>query len=104
MVLNMSKKFLELTLKRDWFNMVADDIKKEEYREPSKWIMSRLENKNYDAVRFRNGYNKNAPICICEYKGWNFGYGKLKWGGNPKNKNKLVVIKLGKILYLEKCR
>lgn len=89
---------LELTLKKQWFDMVAIGEKREEYREPSKWIMSRLENKHYDAVRFRNGYNADSPVCVCEYLGWNFGFGKRKWGGGSTQGNPLVVIKLGRVL------
>lgn len=89
---------LELTLKKQWFDMVASGEKREEYREPSKWILSRLENKHYDAVRFRNGYNANSPVCVCEYLGWDFGFGQRKWGGGSTQGNPLVVIKLGRVL------
>lgn len=89
---------LELTLKRQWFDMVASGEKKEEYREQSKWIMSRLEGKQYDKVRFRNGYNADSPVCVCEYLGWQFGYGKKKWGGGSTQGKPLVVIKLGRVI------
>jgi len=89
---------LELTLKKQWFDMVASGEKREEYREPSKWILSRLENKHYDTVRFRNGYNVNSPVCVCEYLGWDFGFGKRKWGGGSTQGNPIVVIKLGRVL------
>ena len=86
---------LELTLKRQWFDMVASGEKKEEYREQSDWIMSRLKGKQYATVRFRNGYNADSPVCVCEYKGWRIGEGRPEWGydGFP-----LVVIKLGRVL------
>lgn len=89
---------LELTLKKQWFDMVASGEKREEYREPSKWILSRLKGKHYDAVRFRNGYNSDSPVCVCEYLGWGFGFGKRKWGGGSTQGNPLVVIKLGRVL------
>ena len=91
---------LELTLKRKWFDMVASGEKKEEYRAASKWIMSRIEGKKYETVRFRNGYNADSPVCVCEYLGWELGYGKLKWGGGSAIGNPIVVIKLGNVLML----
>ena len=89
-------KYLELTLKKKWFDMIASGEKKEEYRGTSPWINARLEGKTYDAVRFRNGYKKDSPVCVCEYKGWHLGFGKPAWGAQP---HRLVtVIKLGKVL------
>ncbi len=91
-------RILHLTLKRQWFDMVKSGDKKEEYRQPSPWILSRLGNgKQYDVVRFRNGYNKDSPVVTCEYKGWSYGFGKRKWGGGAAPGNPLVVIKLGKL-------
>lgn len=92
-------KILELILKRRWFDMIASGEKREEYRQPSKWILSRLEGKKYDAVRFRNGYNPDSPVCVCEFKGWKFGYGKKKWGGGSTPGSPIIVIKLGAVLF-----
>lgn len=44
--------------------------KKFEYRMPSHWLFSRIEMKWYDAIKFVNGYGKNKPYFIAEYKGW----------------------------------
>lgn len=85
---------LELTLKKKWFDMVASGEKREEYREPSHWILSRLQGRQYDVVRFRNGYSPKSPVCVCEYKGWGFGNGKPKWGGDLD----IIIIKLGRVL------
>lgn len=92
-------RVLELTLKRQWFEMVASGEKREEYREPTKWIMSRLENKTYNFVRFRNGYAHDAPECVCEYRGWRWGYGKAKWGARKSVQE--VIIRLGRVLYVK---
>ena len=43
--------------------------KKIEYRKPSKWIITRLE-KDYDVIKFTNGYGSDKPYFICEYKGF----------------------------------
>jgi hypothetical protein len=89
-------RFLELTLKREWFDMIARGEKKEEYRNPTDWILSRLNGKEYDFVRFRNGYNPGSPICVCEYRGWKWGHGRAEWGGRQGG-SKYIIISLGKI-------
>lgn len=88
---------LRLTLKRQWFDMIASGEKKEEYRQPGKWILSRLEGRTYDRVQFRNGYAATSPVVECEFLGWDYGYGKRKWGGGAPPGTPLVVIKLGDI-------
>ncbi len=66
-------RVLRLTLKRKWFDMVANGEKKEEYRQPSKWILSRLENKEYDRVEFKNGYGYERTIRVfCGVVAWTF--------------------------------
>jgi hypothetical protein len=86
---------LKLTLKRHWFGMIASGEKKEEYRQPSHWILSRLEGKKYDRVEFRNGYSATSPVCITEYRGWKRAVGKAKWGAG---KHPLIIIQLGKVI------
>jgi hypothetical protein len=94
---------LELTIKRQWFDMVSSGEKKEEYRKPSKWIGSRLFGKDYDTVRFRNGYRADSPVCVCEYLGWTFGMGKRLWGGGvAPGEPPLIVIKLGRVIVRRK--
>ena len=86
---------LELTLKRRWFDMVASGEKKEEYRSPSDWILSRLNGRKYSRVRFRNGYSKTSPVVVCEYLGWAIGHGKLEWGAGF---DFVIIIKLGRVI------
>jgi hypothetical protein len=38
--------------------------------EPSKWILSRLEGKDYDFVRFVNGYGNNRPYFVAMFECW----------------------------------
>lgn len=38
--------------------------------------------KEYDIVRFRNGYTKNAPSFDIEFKSIIKGYGNEDWGGD----------------------
>lgn len=89
-------RILKLTLKRRWFDMIASGEKREEYRQPSQWILSRLEGKDYDLVEFRNGYGPDVPWLLVEFKGWRLGPGaRADWGGDPAAN--LVVISLGNV-------
>jgi len=71
-------KILHLTLKKKWFNMIASGEKKEEYREDKMYWKNRLVKpdywhsqtcKEFDIIRFRNGYAKDAPTMDVECKG-----------------------------------
>ena len=88
-------KILYLILKKEWFDMIASGEKKEEYRDIKPYYDTRL-NKAYDVVRFRNGYQKNAPVMTVELKEICMGLGELKWGA-PEWEN-VYIISLGKIL------
>ena len=92
-------RVLRLTLKRKWFGMIASGEKREEYREPGKWIMSRLVGKEYDAVEFANGYGRNVPRVTCRFLGWTRGGGNPEWGASPDRH--YVVIRLGEIIHSE---
>lgn len=65
----MDVRILHLTLKKEWFDLMISGKKRVEYRKPSKWIISRLE-KEYDVIRFINGYGSDKPYFVCEYKGF----------------------------------
>ena len=87
-------KILHLTLKKKWFDMIASGQKTEEYREIKDYWAKRLL-KDYDAILFRNGYSKDAPRFLIEYKGITQGYGRSDWGGD---KSKVYILHLGKII------
>lgn len=79
------RKYLEtlpLTINKKWFDKIASGEKKEEYREVKGYWVKRLTNQNNNGsvngctfykhfrfVRFQNGYRKNAPWMIVEFKG-----------------------------------
>lgn len=67
----MSKdlSILHLSLKKEWFDLMVVGKKTTEYREPTDWIIKRLE-KDYDVIKFTNGYGKDRPYFICEFKGF----------------------------------
>jgi len=71
----MNKKVLHLSLKKEPFDVMVTGEKFIEFRNPTKWIMSRLENKDgtpkkYDVIKFTNGYRPTKPNFVCQYKGF----------------------------------
>lgn len=78
------KKVLRLTLKKQPFEVMSIGEKDKEYRNPSMWLQSRLyyrpkiggctmsyfEPREYDYVLFQNGYRKDSPLFLNEYKGF----------------------------------
>lgn len=98
-------KTLNLTLKKKWFDMVKSGEKKEEYREIKDYWIKRLKEmsltrleafKHFDTVTFKNGYAKDAPTIILEFKGIEIGEAKGEWSDNWQGQ--VFKIKLGKIL------
>lgn len=99
---------LKLTLKKQWFDMINSGEKREEYREIKSYWIDRLFNfsreynnwhnrpKCFDYVEFRNGYSKNAPTIICEFKGIEIKTGYKNWGAVENQK--YITIKLGEIV------
>ena len=99
----MIKRILHLTLKKEWFDLIANERKKEEYRQIKPYWTVRLFNgfkpisKNiipikFDEVHFRNGYRKNNPFMRIEWKGIS-----KKWFGDKR----AYAIQLGKILEIK---
>lgn len=77
---------LTLTIKKKWFDMIKNGIKKEEYREINKYYDSRFDKHFYidrvltpNYIIFRNGYKKDSPKikCLCSLAQ---GFGKEEWG------------------------
>lgn len=69
------QKTLFLSLKKQPFDVMVTGEKKEEFRKNKNWIRSRLfdksnNEKKYKYIKFVNGYGKNKPYFICEYKGF----------------------------------
>ena len=69
---------LHIPIKREFFDAILAGTKKEEYRDFSPFWISRLATVNergevdgfreYDFVRFRNGYNPNSPVMDVAFK------------------------------------
>lgn len=98
-----NKKVLILPIKKQWFDLIKQRVKREEYREIKPYYDSRLldkENKeefrHYDYVLFKNGYASNSPTLLVELKGIRMGAGKPSWGA--KLNKVYYVLELGKIV------
>ena len=63
------KKVLHLNLYRKYFDQILNKEKIIEYRDITPYWSKRLEGRHYDVIKFRNGYRKDAPEMVVEYKG-----------------------------------
>ena len=100
-------KILHLSLKKEPFEVMVTGEKNQEFRKPTKWILSRLYNKDgtpkhYDVVKFTNGYGKDKPQFVCEYKGLeelsgNVGIYKYSNGFEVNVVAGDIIIRCGKI-------
>ena len=63
------KKVLHLNLYRKYFDQILKKEKTIEYRNITPYWSKRLEGRYYDVIKFRNGYRKDAPEMVVEYKG-----------------------------------
>lgn len=89
-------RVLHLTLKKKWFDMIASGEKLEEYREMKPYWHKRLSNRQYDLIRFRNGYSADAPTMTVELNGICRGLGIFHWGARPGEQ--VYILRLGKII------
>jgi ASC-1-like (ASCH) protein len=60
---------LHLTLHKKWFDEIKSGHKKIEYREIKPYWNRRLENRRYDYIKFRNGYQSTSPVMTVECYG-----------------------------------
>ena len=85
---------LILPIKRQWFNMIKEGKKKEEYREIKPYYTTRFKNilgeeKMQQVIKgekiflgpviFRNGYSKNSPTFVANCS-ISINTGNTKWG------------------------
>jgi len=82
-------KILHLNLRGVYFDLIERGLKKTEYRNYTAYWRRRLDGRDFDVIRFRNGYATKAPIMDVEYvtKGFRIVDGKKEY-----------AIRLGKIL------
>ena len=87
-------RILDLSLTYHWFDLIKSGIKKEEYREIKPFYTTRLENKEYDYIRFHRGQGSPVTMFV-KYLGCTTGKGNVEWGA-PIDKE-VFIIKLGEI-------
>lgn len=63
------KNVLHLNVHRRFFDEIAAGTKTEEYRERTDYWASRLEDREYDYIVFRNGYGPAVPEMHVEWRG-----------------------------------
>ena len=91
---------LNLTIKRQWFDMIFSGEKLEEYREIKEYWTTRLLYRDINAVHFRNGYRPDSPTVMLELLWIGKGRGDPRWGA-PVDKG-VYILRLGKILQAPK--
>ena len=95
-------KTLHLTLRKAPFAVMVNGEKIFEYRIQTMWLAKRIVNKQYDIIRFKNGYSKDAPQFDVEYMGYHVADNdysvKFSNGLEVNVKKGMIVISLGKIL------
>ena len=74
---------------------IAAKTKHVETREVKPYWKKRLEGRHYDVIRFRNGYAKNAPEMLVEFRG-------LRRHG--KGRGAYYAISLGHILKIKRWK
>jgi hypothetical protein len=86
---------LHLNLHRKFFDAIACKQKRIEYRKQSPYWRKRLEERKYEAILFRNGYAKDAPEMLVEFRGLRrYGRGRSAY----------YAIRLGRILWITRWR
>ena len=73
LLMEEEQEILHLVLKRKYFDQIAEGTKTIEFRDKTDYWKKRLENREYDVIKFRNGYAKDAPTMLVEYKGYTIG-------------------------------
>jgi ASC-1-like (ASCH) protein len=72
------KMVLHLNLRRKYFAQIATGTKHIEYREQTPYWRTRLEKRDYDVIKFRNGYATKAPEMSVEFRGVRKGKGEYE--------------------------
>lgn len=99
----MHPKILHLTVKKQWFDLIACGEKTVEYRTAKPyWFRRLIKNTgiaiifhSFDEIHFRNGYSKNAPFMRVRHR-----HTEIKEIENPDNgvNEHCFCIELGKII------
>ncbi len=90
----VTKVILHLTLVRSFFDQILSGSKKTEFREDKPYWRTRLFDRTYTEVHFRNGYAATAPFMRVECLGIR----------KPSNSDHRFKIRLGRILSYKFCK
>lgn len=82
---------LTLHLHRPWFDAIALGFKTYEYRECTPYWTKRIHNRQYDTVRFINGYGTTFPTMVRQYLGCDV---------HTENDRSFYRLKLGPLLHV----
>jgi hypothetical protein len=88
----MGPSVLHLNLVRKYFAGIAAGTKCIEYRKRTAYWKARLEERSYEVIQFRNGYNTKAPEMLVEF----LGVRRIRKWGEP-----YYAIRLGRILKIK---
>lgn len=81
-------KILDLVLKGEWFDMIKNGPKREEYREIKPYWTKRIEKNKYTHVKFRRGYTNQSIMFSIE--NITVGHGNTDWGA-PADKDVYII-------------
>lgn len=93
---NNRKLNLHLNVYAKWFKLLEDGTKTEDYRELSAHWHRMLQDRVYETVTIRNGFDPLAPEAVFAFAGVEIGAGRTEWGA-PGSKT-MYIIKLGRKL------
>ena len=88
---------LKLSINKKAFDVMVTGEKCEEFRDESKWILSRLK-KSYDYIQFTNGYGNERPVFIAEYLGHSVANVDKVYSNGLVVKGEKIVLRFGKII------
>ena len=87
------KKILHLNLYRKYFDAIANGTKTIEYSSRTEYWNKRLEDKENDIIKYKNGYVKNASTMLVEYLGY---YTSIDFEEYEIRLGKIIEVNYGK--------
>ena len=108
--MSSSGSTLKLTISKEAFFLLITGEKQFEFRKKSKWMQSRLfckdtdQKKDYDYVKFTNGYGANRPFAVFVYSGVrtvNNVQVMYSTGLQIKEKKEMYCIKIGSMVHCQ---
>lgn len=99
---------LFLTIKGEFFDMIASGFKMEEYREIKPYWTKKIESKEGEKafrpikfLRLRNGYTRNAREIFIICTGIRIGIPRPEWSGGQIPQKPVYIFSLGSIITIK---